>query len=154
MSEAPHTVFIGIGSNLGNREEYIEKAVEIIASHPQITLIDRTQVIETVPWGNLDQPDFLNAVARIKTYLDPVDLLKILKDAEQSLGRKSGGQRWGPRQIDLDILIFGSQVLSNESLTIPHMHLIDRKFVIEQILELDSSVVHPKTGSLLSSYLK
>ena len=153
MCETLHTVFIGIGSNLGDREAYIDLAIEWLAEQPKIDLVDHTNAIETEPWGVEDQPRFLNAVARIKTGIDPISLLKLLKEAEYSMGRRSGDQKWGPREIDLDILIFGSKVLNTDALTVPHQHLTERPFVLRQIVELDQETVHPVTGSLLSTYL-
>jgi 2-amino-4-hydroxy-6-hydroxymethyldihydropteridine diphosphokinase len=112
-----------------------------------------SDIIETAPWGVTDQPAFLNAVARISTVLTPHELLGRLKSAEILLGRTPGGRRWGPRTIDLDILLFGTNVVRDPHLAIPHPRLTEREFVLRQILELDREIVHPISGHPLSLFL-
>jgi len=144
-------VFVGLGANLGDRRAQIEAAIDMLASHPRIALVRRTEAIETAPWGVEDQPAFLNAVAELQTTLDPRELLQTLKRMERELGR-TPGPRWGPREIDLDILLFGEAVIDDSSLIIPHPGLTERPFVLEQLLSLDASLVHPRSGRLLSSF--
>lgn len=149
-----HRVFLGLGSNLGNREHNILKALDWISRHPAIILKRATPTAETEPWGTRDQPLFLNAVAIVRTRLDPADLLRELKRAEKILGRTNNHRRWGPREIDLDILLFGSQIVETEELKIPHPFLTTRPFVLKQVLELQADITHPKTGTPLSVFLK
>jgi 2-amino-4-hydroxy-6-hydroxymethyldihydropteridine diphosphokinase len=110
--------------------------------------------VETAPWGIENQPRFINAVAEILTNLDPFDLLLLLKSAEKELGRRNNAIKWGPRIIDLDILLYGEMVIETEELTIPHAQLISRPFVIEQILELDTDVIHPKLRVPIRCFLE
>jgi 2-amino-4-hydroxy-6-hydroxymethyldihydropteridine diphosphokinase len=142
---SPTTVraFIGLGSNLGNREERILGALDWLAKHSQIDLRNRTKIVETAPWGLLGQPSFLNAVAEIRTDLSPLELLGELKRAEKELGRAEEIVKWGPREIDLDILLYGEKVVDSKDLIIPHPHLLERPFVITHLLELDPDLVHP-----------
>jgi len=142
--------FIGLGANLGDRRARIEAALEVMAAHPRISLVRRTELIETAPWGVVDQPPFLNAVAEIRTTLPPLALLRALKRMERDLGR-TRSRRWGPREIDLDILLYGERVIDDPSLVVPHPHLSGRPFVLSQLVALDPGLVHPRLGCLLSS---
>lgn len=147
-------VFIGLGSNLGDRRKRIAAALDWLSTRPDIRLVVSSEIIETEPWGVTDQPRFLNAVAEIATRLDPRQLLAELKRGERILGRADEGRtRWGPREIDLDILLFGHVVLDSADLTIPHPRLVERRFVLEQLVVLDPSLSHPASGVLLSTYL-
>jgi 2-amino-4-hydroxy-6-hydroxymethyldihydropteridine diphosphokinase len=148
-------VFVGLGANLGKRRRTIELALQWLADHPAIRLVRRSEVIETEPWGRPDQPLFLNAVAEIETTLEPRPLLTELKGCERALGRDpEPGPRWGPREIDLDILLYGDCVLHGAELTIPHPRLLEREFVLRQLRDLDPELMHPLTGKLVSSYLR
>jgi 2-amino-4-hydroxy-6-hydroxymethyldihydropteridine diphosphokinase len=148
-------VFVGLGSNLGDRRGRIEQALEWLAGHPDVRLVRRSDPIETEPWGGVEQPLFLNAVAELETSLAPRDLLVELKRCEEELGRDlDRGQRWGPREIDLDILLFGDLTLTSPELTIPHPHLTEREFVLRQLRELDPGLKLPGSGRLVSSYLR
>jgi 2-amino-4-hydroxy-6-hydroxymethyldihydropteridine diphosphokinase len=113
-----------------------------------------TEPIETEPWGLENQPHFINAVAEILTDLDPVELLAHLKSAEKELGRSANRVKWGPRVIDLDILLYGELVIETEDLTIPHAQLVARPFVLKQIIELDADLIHPKFRVPIRSFLK
>lgn len=139
-------VFIGLGSNLGDRRAMIRAGLEWLSSHPRIEVLSRSGIIETEPWGQAEQPAFLNAVAEIRTSLAPHPLLEQLKIAEGELGRNRRSPKWGPREIDLDILLYGDEVIDTPTLKIPHEHLPARGFVIEQLIELDEDLVHPELG--------
>jgi len=139
-------VFVGLGSNLGDRRAYLEAALRMLEGHPAISVLRCTRFEETEPWGRTDQPRFLNAVAELATAMDPRELLHALKEIERDLGRKEGGLRWGPREIDLDILLHGDAVLRSEDLVVPHPRLEERSFVLRQLLELDDGIAHPTTG--------
>jgi 2-amino-4-hydroxy-6-hydroxymethyldihydropteridine diphosphokinase len=147
-------VFIGLGSNLGDRAARIDSAFAWLAAHPALQLVRCSEVVETAPWGIEDQPMFLNAVAEIRTELEPEALLAELKRAEGLLGRiDSGRRRWGPREIDLDILLYGERVVESPDLVVPHPRLSERRFVVSQLVELDPDLIDPRNGAPLASYL-
>ena len=136
------TVYIGIGSNLGSRKENIDKAVKMLSDTEQIEFCRMSDIIETAPLGKKAQPDYLNAVAEIKTFLKPEDLLGKLRDIENILGRKRE-ERWTSRTIDLDILLFGDKVINTDKLTVPHSQMHLRSFVLNGLCRLNSELVHP-----------
>jgi 2-amino-4-hydroxy-6-hydroxymethyldihydropteridine diphosphokinase len=133
--------YVGLGSNLGDREQAIRNAAEAIGA------TRLSEIRETEPWGYADQPLFLNAVAEVETELGPRALLDELLDVERRLGReRGGGPRYGPRTIDLDLLLYGDEVIDEPGLTIPHPHLHERRFVLEPLVELDAELVVPGRG--------
>jgi 2-amino-4-hydroxy-6-hydroxymethyldihydropteridine diphosphokinase len=133
--------YVGLGSNLGDREQAIRNAAETI----EATRL--SEIRETEPWGYADQPLFLNAVAEVETELGPRALLDELLDVERRLGReRGGGPRYGPRTIDLDLLLYGDEVIDEPGLTVPHPHLHERRFVLEPLVELDAELVVPGRG--------
>jgi 2-amino-4-hydroxy-6-hydroxymethyldihydropteridine diphosphokinase len=121
--------YIGLGSNLGNRRAMIAGALERLRPRRVST------IVETEPWGRTDQPPFLNAVAELETDLEPSALLDRLLDVERGLGRVRG-EKWGPRTIDLDLLLYGDRRIMTETLSVPHPHLHERRFVLEGLAEL------------------
>lgn len=150
----PTRVFVGLGSNIGDRRAHIESALNWLEAHPAINLVRRTTIVETAPWGVEEQPWFLNAVAEIRTQLEPDELLAELKHAERLLGRSGDKyRRWGPREIDLDILLFGDRVISSENLAVPHPRLTERAFVLDQLLVLEPTIKHPITGDLMTTFM-
>lgn len=128
-------VFLGLGSNMGDRYNNLEKAFYGLADHPQIELIDQSSVYETKPIGYLDQDNFLNMVVAIRTTLSPYELLDYIQEVELRLGRKRD-QHWGPRTIDIDILIFGEDIIEDECLTVPHRMMRERVFVLLPLYEI------------------
>jgi 2-amino-4-hydroxy-6-hydroxymethyldihydropteridine diphosphokinase len=138
------TAYIGLGSNVGDRAAQLRQALEALAKLPGTTLVRESGVYEGKPWGNPDQSDFLNMAAEIRTTLAPHTLLRHLKKIERDMGREDGGEHWGPRTIDLDILLYGERVLRTASLVVPHMHMWDRRFVLEPLSELVPSLVSPE----------
>jgi 2-amino-4-hydroxy-6-hydroxymethyldihydropteridine diphosphokinase len=133
--------YVGLGSNLGDREQAIRNAAETIGA------TRLSEIRETEPWGYTDQPLFLNAVAEVETELGPRALLDELLNVERRLGRERGdGPRYGPRTIDLDLLLYGDEVLDEPGLTVPHPHLHERRFVLEPLVELDAELVVPGRG--------
>jgi 2-amino-4-hydroxy-6-hydroxymethyldihydropteridine diphosphokinase len=135
------TVFIGIGSNLGNREQYCTSAIKLlIESGLKVTKMSRK--FETEPWGVENQPRFINMVVKAETVLEPLKLLAILKDIEFRLGRKPD-IRWGPRTIDLDILLYDDLVLNTPELNIPHTGMEKRSFVLLPLAEIAPETIHP-----------
>jgi 2-amino-4-hydroxy-6-hydroxymethyldihydropteridine diphosphokinase len=145
-----HTVFISLGSNVGNRAAYLESAREGLRR--KISLEEVSPIYETKPWGFTSQPNFLNQVVRCTTNLEPHDLLVFLKSLEAQLGRIPTF-RYGPRQIDLDILLFDDLVLDSPDLTLPHPHLHERAFVLVPLADLAPASVHPILNSSIQDLL-
>lgn len=152
--KAPAQVYVGLGSNLGDRQALIDAAIARLEDHPAIAVAQRTAAIETAPWGVADQPPFLNAVVELRTTLAPLDLLRELQRIERELGRRPGGARWGPREIDLDILIYDDFVVETPELTVPHPRICEREFVLRQIVELNSGLTHPVYRLQLATFIK
>jgi 2-amino-4-hydroxy-6-hydroxymethyldihydropteridine diphosphokinase len=134
--------YIGLGSNLGDREALIRHAAELIGATRLST------IRETEPWGNESQPMFLNAVAEIETALTPRRLLNHLLDVERRLGRERVGPRWSPRTIDLDLLLYGDETVAEPGLVVPHPRLSDRLFVLEPLAELIPAQKIPGSGTV------
>lgn len=132
--------YIGLGSNLGDREQSIRRAAELIGARRVST------IRETEPWGIEDQPFFLNAVAEVETDLPPRRLLDRLLEVERKLGRTRDGARFGPRTIDLDLLLYGDETIDEAGLQVPHPRLHERRFVLEPLAELEPSLVVPGRG--------
>lgn len=153
MNGVKTSVTIGLGSNLGDRESTIRRALEMLGAHPAVEVSRCSTLIETEPWGVADQPPFINAVAALVTTLEPLPLLDLLKSTEIELGRTPRDLRWGPREIDLDILLYGDLVMESEVLTVPHPRMTERPFVLRQMVELDENSVHPKLGVPLRELL-
>jgi len=132
--------YVGLGSNLGDREGTLLAAAERLGPHRL------SRIVETEPWGYIDQPRFLNAVAELETGLPPRGLLDRLLEIERGLGRVRNGPRYGPRTIDLDLLLYGDLVLAEPGLTVPHPRLAERLFVLEPLFELDPGLFVPGAG--------
>jgi len=138
---------IALGSNLGNRELYIDSAVAELAKVIEITHLSTNH--ETDPVGGPEQPKYLNAIAIAETELDPRELLIIMLEIENRLGRKRE-VHWGPRTIDLDLIVFGDEVIDSEVLVLPHPRAHERKFVLEPWLEIDPHAYLPGIGEIES----
>jgi len=136
-------VYLGIGSNLGDRRLNIKKAVSLLKACPDITDLVVSSLHETDPVGPIKQKKFLNAVLKIRTCLNPEDLLKYLQSVEKKTGRKKSVKKWGPRIIDLDILFFGNLVLRKNNLNVPHPLMHMREFVLKPMAEISAYKVHP-----------
>jgi 2-amino-4-hydroxy-6-hydroxymethyldihydropteridine diphosphokinase len=135
------TAYIGIGSNLGKRQENCLRAVELIEKK-DILVKKRSSLYETEPWGVKDQPLFINMSIEVETDFKPLEFLHVLKDIEREAGREESG-RWGPRVIDLDILLFDDIVMKEDGLTIPHPLLHKRDFVLRPLNEIAPNALHP-----------
>lgn len=135
--------FLGLGSNIGDRELNIRRALESLAGHA-IVVEAVSSLYETEPVGEIvDQPDFLNAAARVRTALEPLELLDACKAVEVELGRDQSAPRHSPRPVDLDLLLLGELELEHERLTLPHAEVTSRRFVLEPLLELDPELALP-----------
>ena len=147
------TGYLGLGSNVGEREEHLRAALRLLSEHG-VTVDAVSSTYETEPVGGiLDQPDFLNAVARIATALEPEELLDVCKAIEVEQGRMLAGPRHGPRPLDLDLLLLGDLELDTERLTLPHPEVTARRFVLIPLLELDPGLTLPD-GTQLSEALE
>jgi 2-amino-4-hydroxy-6-hydroxymethyldihydropteridine diphosphokinase len=148
--------YVGIGSNLGNREVNLRRALELLESDPEIDVVAVSQLRDTEPVGMVDQPRFLNGAVRIWTELRPRALLERLLDVERQLGRVRTGQRFGPRTIDLDLLLYGDETVSEPGLRVPHPRLAERRFVLEPLAELEPRLKVPGHGPVqaLLAHLK
>jgi 2-amino-4-hydroxy-6-hydroxymethyldihydropteridine diphosphokinase len=143
--------YIGLGANLGEREQTIRRALDEIDRLPETRVSVVSRLHETKPVGIVDQRDFVNAVARLETALSPRELLDGLLGIERTLGRRRDReQRWGPRTIDLDLLLFGEQQIDEDGLIVPHPRLLEREFVTRPLREvmLGSAIPIPGQGEL------
>ena len=129
------TVALGLGSNLGDRQAQIALALDSLAMHPHIDLVSVSALYSTPPWGKTDQPTFFNAAVLARTDLAPRTLLEAVLGIERSLGRMRG-ELWGPRTIDIDILLYGEQSVDEPGLTIPHPRIHERAFVIRPLADV------------------
>lgn len=143
-----HTAYIGIGSNLGERDVTIRDALELLAADPELEVEAVSSIRETDPVGVVDQPRFLNAAIRLATELAPGPLLERLLAVEQQLGRVRTEERYGPRTIDLDLLLYGDEIIDEPGLRVPHPRLAERRFVLEPLAELDPGLVVPGLGPI------
>lgn len=134
--------YIALGSNLGDRSMHIERAVEGLAACYGVDVTARSQVLETAPLGGMDQPGYLDCVVKVKTSLSAEDLFSRMIEIEDSLGRVRS-EKWGPRTIDLDLLLYGDEVIETERLTVPHKQMHLRSFVLGGMCELDEELIHP-----------
>jgi 2-amino-4-hydroxy-6-hydroxymethyldihydropteridine diphosphokinase len=145
-------VYIGVGSNLGDRRKNLAAALTALRRSSAVKLLKVSSIVNTVPVDNVNQPDFLNQVVSIETTLSPRELLAGLQDIENRLGRERLVWK-GPRTIDLDILLYGTLVLNESDLTIPHPELMNRSFFIYQILEIDPDATEPASCLSFSSFV-
>jgi 2-amino-4-hydroxy-6-hydroxymethyldihydropteridine diphosphokinase len=140
--------YVGLGSNIGDRGEMLERAVALLAASPGIELTGVSTVRETDPVGFTEQPRFLNAAAAVETELGPRALLERLLQIEGALGRTRDGPQFGPRTIDLDLLLYGQQRVDEPGLTVPHPRLQERRFALEPLAELDPALEVPGRGAV------
>ena len=136
-------VFIGVGSNQGERLGQISKAVRAVGALERVTLCRMATIIETAPVGGPPQDPYLNTVIEIETSLSPRELLTALKGVERQFGRNLSGARWAPRPIDLDVLLYDDRVIDEPALRIPHERMHERRFVLEPLAQLAPDAIHP-----------
>jgi 2-amino-4-hydroxy-6-hydroxymethyldihydropteridine diphosphokinase len=146
-----HIVYLGLGSNLGDRKANLQAAVEGI--EPVARLLAASPIYQTPPWGYFAQPDFLNQVIRVETDQSPSELLVYMKDLETRLGR-TATVRYGPRTIDIDILFYDDLILDEPGLTIPHPRIQGRAFVLVPLADLAPDMLHPLEGKTISAMLE
>lgn len=139
-----HHVFLGLGSNIGDKASNLRVATSELSHATGITVLKTSCLYKSAPWGYEDQDWFLNGVVEISTTLSPHQLLKTIKDIESRMGRQPGPE-WGPRLIDIDILLYDQESVETPDLTIPHPFLTERLFVLVPLLELDPDLQHPLT---------
>ena len=141
--------YVGVGANLGDREETILAAIDLLAVQPGVDVVGVSALRETEPWGPVEQPPYLNGAVALETDLDPRDLLDVLLDVERRFGRDRAMEvRWGPRTLDLDLLLHGDLVRDEPGLTLPHPRLHERRFVLEPLADLDPALVVPGRGTV------
>lgn len=145
-------VFIGLGTNVGNKIENISKVVQFFQSDEKFQDVKSSSLYESKPYGYHEQDNFLNSVISFSTNISSGDLLKITKELEKIIGRTKTTV-WGPREIDIDILLYGEAILKSNSLSIPHKDLLNRDFVIVPLLELDEEVIHPVEKKKIKLFL-
>ena len=139
------TAFVGIGSNLGDRETHLRSALDLLAAEDGIEIVAVSRLRETEPVGPVEQGPFLNGAVQLSTDLPPRQLLERLLDVEQRLGRVRD-VRFGPRTIDLDLLVYGDETADEPGLTLPHPRLHERRFALEPLAELEPGLVVPGRG--------
>jgi 2-amino-4-hydroxy-6-hydroxymethyldihydropteridine diphosphokinase len=146
------TGYLGLGSNVGDRREQLQEAIAALPEHG-VTVLASSSVYETEPVGLvLDQRDFFNACVRIETALGPEQVLDACKSVERALGREAGGERHGPRPIDVDVLLLDDSIYTSERLSLPHAEVRSRRFVLVPLLELDPQLTLP-SGERLADAL-
>lgn len=147
-----HTVYISAGSNMGDRKANLSQALSRCIEQLGV-FISCSSVYETAAWGMRDQDDFYNIVFSVSTILEPQDTLRTLLSTEQEMGRVRD-IKWGPRKIDLDILFFDRQIISEPGLTVPHPQLQNRRFILEPLCEIAPALQHPVSGITMQELLQ
>ena len=139
--------FVGIGSNLGDREGNLRRAIDVLSAEEGIEVVAVSELRETEPVGPVEQGPFLNGAVQLETSLGPRELLARLLAVENRLGRVRG-ERWGPRTIDLDLLLYGVETIEEPGLTVPHPRLHERRFALEPLVDLDPALEIPGLGPI------
>jgi 2-amino-4-hydroxy-6-hydroxymethyldihydropteridine diphosphokinase len=140
--------YVGLGANLGKKEETLRQAVALLAAADGVDVLAVSELRETDPVGVVDQPRFLNGAVAIETTLPPRELLDSLLRIERELGRVRGEERWGPRTVDLDLLLYGDQIVDEPGLRVPHPRIHERRFALEPLAELDPELEIPGRGGV------
>ena len=137
-----HTAYVAFGSNMGNREEYINHALEALKSNPKVQVVKISDFIKTTPYGDAATGEFINGAMELKTLYSPWELLEYLQLLEKEAGRVRK-VRWGDRTLDLDIIFYDSLIMSTEKLTIPHKDMVNRDFVLKPLVQINPYMPHP-----------
>ena len=143
MPDDAVVAYIGLGSNLEHPQQQLAQAITALNGLHRCRVLARSRLYHSSPMGPQDQPDYINAVVKLSTRLGAHELLHALQAIEQSQGRQRNGQRWGPRTIDLDILLYGDQLIDSKDLTVPHPGLPHRAFVLYPLWDLDPDLLIP-----------
>jgi len=151
-SEPLNIAYIGIGSNEGDRLANIKNAITLISKLNECKIEKVSSIYETLPFGKIDQQNFYNAVIKIRTEISVKDLFIALKEIENKIGRIQR-EKWGPREIDLDILLYNDLIISDEIITLPHKGLIYRDFVLVPLIEIEQEIIHPVFNKKLSEFI-
>ena len=146
-------VFLGLGANKGDRLKFLTDAVNELEKNPDIKVIKSSSIYETEPWGNKTLSKFLNSVIEIETELKSLELLQELKQVEKEVGR-SGNEKWTDREIDIDILFYGSNIVHNPALDIPHSEVQNRRFVLVPLKEIAPEFIHPVLNKSIMELLE
>jgi 2-amino-4-hydroxy-6-hydroxymethyldihydropteridine diphosphokinase len=139
---------VGLGSNLAGPRSQVEHGLDALARLPQTDVLRQSHLYRSAPWGVRDQPEFVNAVAGIETALSPRDLMQSLLAIERASGRERSGDRWGPRILDLDLLLYADRIIDEPGLHVPHPHLHERAFVLLPMAEIAPDLQIPGRGSI------
>lgn len=139
--------WLGLGSNLADPVSQLDEALDRLGLTEGITILKTSSLYRTPPWGDKEQDDFINAVVHIETGLQPIPLLRALQTIENVMGRQKSGRRWGPRLIDIDLLIYGDQQIQSQELELPHPRMHERAFVLMPLCELDATINIPGHGA-------
>jgi 2-amino-4-hydroxy-6-hydroxymethyldihydropteridine diphosphokinase len=151
----PISAYLALGSNLGNRAELIASAVGSLNAHAQIEVLKVSDMYETAPVGAPGQGPYLNAAAEIRTTLNPRELLETCLVVERAHGRdRRGGARWGPRLLDIDLLVYGTRIIDEPGLCVPHPHMLERLFVLVPLAQIAPDLVHPVSGMGIQWHLE
>ena len=139
-----YLVYLSLGSNIGNKSENIGKAIEKLQNYPDINVNKKSTIIETKPFGPIIQEDFLNCCIEVETILLPAEFLDIISIIEKEMGRERTKEiKWGPRTIDIDIILYGKEIVEKDNLSIPHQWMSERSFVLDPLSEIAPNVIHP-----------
>jgi len=148
ISPSGVVVWIGLGSNMGQAADQVEQAIAALTDAPGLELTARSSLYRTAPVGNVDQPDFINAVVRASCRIGCYVLLEALQEIEKRFGRTRDGERFGPRSLDLDLLMYADQTVSSPQLELPHPRMHERLFVLEPLTEIEGDITVPGRGRL------
>lgn len=145
--------YLGLGSNKGERENFLSRAIQLIDEHNSCKVLEISSIYESKPYGKEDQKNFLNCVALVNTNFTADELFDFIKSVESKVGR-TASEKWGPREIDIDVLFYNDLVIETDKICIPHKDMLNRDFVLAPMCEIEPKFIHPVTNKLLSDHLK